>query len=104
MVMVNLFRESGKFRLGVVITLLLIVIGVLRTPLLRLAIGDTDPMAVGTFGASVDLHTGDDVRSPRPHPHSREMGREQDGAQGHAQLCRRPPEAGQHRGLSLIHI
>jgi len=54
MVMVNLFRESGKFRLGVVITLLLIVIGVLRTPLLRLAIGDTDPMAVGTFGIFLD--------------------------------------------------
>lgn len=54
MVMVNLFRESGKFRLGVVITLLLIVIGVLSTPLLRLAIGDTDPMAVGTFGIFLD--------------------------------------------------
>ena len=54
MVFVNLFRESGKFRLGVVITLLLIVIGVLSTPLLRLAIGDTDPMAVGTFGIFLD--------------------------------------------------
>lgn len=54
MVMVNLFRESGKFRLGVVITLLLIVIAVLSTPLLQLAIGDTDPMAVGTFGIFLD--------------------------------------------------
>jgi len=54
MAVVNLFRESGKFRLGVVITLLLIIIGVLRTPLLRLAIGDTDPMAVGSFGIFLD--------------------------------------------------
>ena len=54
MAVVNLFRESGKFRLGVIITLLLIIIGVLRTPLLRLAIGDTDPMAVGSFGIFLD--------------------------------------------------
>lgn len=54
MAVVNLFRESGKFRLGVIITLLLIVIGMLRTPLLRLAIGDTDPMAVGNFGIFLD--------------------------------------------------
>ncbi len=54
MVFVNLYRESGKFRLGAVITLILIVIGVLRTPLLNLAVGDTDPMAVGSFGIFLD--------------------------------------------------
>jgi peptide/nickel transport system permease protein len=54
MAVVNLFRESGKFRLGVIITLILIVIALLRTPLLRLAIGDTDPMAVGSFGIFLD--------------------------------------------------
>lgn len=54
MVFVNLYRESGKFRLGAVITLMLIVIGVLRTPLLTLVVGDTDPMAVGSFGIFLD--------------------------------------------------
>lgn len=54
MAVVTLFRESGKFRLGVIITLILIVIALLRTPLLRLAIGDTDPMAVGSFGIFLD--------------------------------------------------
>ncbi len=54
MVFVRLFRESGKFRLGVIITLGLIVLALLRDPLLRLAIGDVDPMKVGSFGIFVD--------------------------------------------------
>lgn len=53
-VLLNLYRESGKFRLGVIITLALIVLGMLRTPLLNLAIGDTDPMAVGAYGIFLD--------------------------------------------------
>jgi peptide/nickel transport system permease protein len=58
MVFVNLFRESGKFRLGVLITLLLIVTALLSNVLLTLAIDDTDPMAVGSFGIFLDP-TGD---------------------------------------------
>ena len=54
MVFVNLFRESGKFRLGVLITLLLIVMALLSDVLVKLVIDDTDPMAVGSFGIFVD--------------------------------------------------
>jgi peptide/nickel transport system permease protein len=54
MVFVNLFRESGKFRIGVFITLLLIVIALLEQPLLQWRIGDTDPMEVGAFGIFLD--------------------------------------------------
>lgn len=54
MVFVRLFRESGKFRLGVIITLLLIVTALLRDPLLRLFIGDVEPMKVGSFGIFLD--------------------------------------------------
>jgi peptide/nickel transport system permease protein len=54
MVFVNLFRESGKFRLGVILTLLLVVIALLRDVFLSWFIGDTDPMAVGSFGIFLD--------------------------------------------------
>lgn len=54
MVFVNLFRESGKFRLGTIITLLLIVLALLKQPLLQWFIGDIDPMKVGSFGIFVD--------------------------------------------------
>ena len=54
MVFVNLFRESGKFRLGVLITLLLIVTALLSDVLLKLVIDDIDPMAVGSFGIFLD--------------------------------------------------
>ncbi len=50
MVFVNLFRESGKFRLGIVITFLLIFLALINPLLLNWAIGDTDPMKVGSFG------------------------------------------------------
>lgn len=49
MVFVNLFRESGKFRLGILITLLLIAIALFHLPLVRWVIGDVDPMKVGSF-------------------------------------------------------
>jgi peptide/nickel transport system permease protein len=54
MVFVNLFRESGKFRLGVFITLLLVVIALLQQPLVNWRIGDTDPMKVGSYGIFLD--------------------------------------------------
>lgn len=54
MVLVNLFRESGKFRLGVLITLLLIFLGIINPILLNWFIGDIDPMQVGTYGIFAD--------------------------------------------------
>jgi peptide/nickel transport system permease protein len=54
MVLVNLFRESGKFRLGVIITLLLIFLAVINPILLNWVLGDVDPMQVGTYGIFVD--------------------------------------------------
>ena len=54
MVFVRLFRESGKFRLGVIITLLLILLAVFHQPLLSLVLGDVDPMKVGSYGIFLD--------------------------------------------------
>jgi peptide/nickel transport system permease protein len=54
MVLVNLFKESGKFKLGVIITLLLILLGLFHTPLLEWRIGDKDPMQVGLFPIFLD--------------------------------------------------
>lgn len=50
MVFLNLFRDSGKFRLGALIILVLIVVALLHQPLVQWRIGDQDPMAVGSFG------------------------------------------------------
>ncbi|HVL24391.1 MAG TPA: ABC transporter permease [Thermomicrobiales bacterium] len=54
MVFVNLFRESGKFRLGSIITLLLIVLALLHQPLVEWRIGNADPMKVGSFPIFLD--------------------------------------------------
>lgn len=54
MVFARLFRESGKFRIGVIITLGLIAIALLRDPLLKWFIGDVEPMKVGSFGIFLD--------------------------------------------------
>jgi peptide/nickel transport system permease protein len=54
MVLVNLFKESGKFKLGVIITLLLILLALFHTPLLAWRIGDKDPMQVGLFPIFLD--------------------------------------------------
>jgi peptide/nickel transport system permease protein len=54
MVFVNLFRESGKFRLGIFITFLLIFFALINKLLLQWVIGDIDPMKVGSFGIFVD--------------------------------------------------
>jgi len=54
MVLVNLFRESGKFRLGLIITLLLIIFSLIHQPLVTWRIGDTDPMQVGSYGIFLD--------------------------------------------------
>ncbi len=50
MVLVNLFKESGKFQLGVIITLGLIILGLLARPLMHWIVGDIDPMQVGLYG------------------------------------------------------
>jgi peptide/nickel transport system permease protein len=54
MIFVNLFRESGKFRLGTILTLLLVVLALLHQPLLQWRIGDTDPLKVGSFPIFLD--------------------------------------------------
>src|SRR3954468_6584627 len=43
------WQGSGKFRLGVIITGLLILLGVFHTPLTHLAIGDIPPQKAGSF-------------------------------------------------------
>ena len=46
----QIWRASPKFRLGMIITLLLVAASVLHAPLTRLVIGDVDPLATGSFG------------------------------------------------------
>jgi peptide/nickel transport system permease protein len=55
MVLINLWKESGKFKLGMLITLFLLVAALLHNLLLRWAVGpDVDPMAAGSFGIFLD--------------------------------------------------
>ena len=49
MAFVRLFRESGKFRFGASITLLLIILAILSGPIIRWRLGDIDPLKVGAF-------------------------------------------------------
>src|SRR5687768_16488278 len=54
MALVQLWRSSAKFRIGVVITLLLVATSLLSDVLTRWAIGDIDPLATGSFGIFED--------------------------------------------------
>ena len=55
MVIMRLFRQSGKFRFGSIITLLLILTAVLNRPLHDLLVGsDVNALAVGTFPIFAD--------------------------------------------------
>ena len=54
MVLVNLFRESGKFRLGLLITLALALLALVHEPLVQWRIGDADPLQAGTFPIFLD--------------------------------------------------
>lgn len=45
----QIWRSSGKFRVGAIITLLLIFTALLHQPLIRLTIGDVEPLATGSF-------------------------------------------------------
>lgn len=49
MALLQLWRHSPKFRVGVTITLLLVLTAVFHTWLIRLTIGDIDPMQTGSF-------------------------------------------------------
>lgn len=50
----QIWRSSPKFRIGMIITLLLVGAAVFHTPLTRLVIGDTEPLATGSFGVFED--------------------------------------------------
>lgn len=54
MFLVRLYRESGKFRFGVIITLGLIVLALLSPILVQWQIGDEDPMQAGAFPIFAD--------------------------------------------------
>jgi peptide/nickel transport system permease protein len=46
----HIWRASPKFRLGLTITFVLVVVSILHTPLTRLVIGEVNPLANGSFG------------------------------------------------------
>ena len=50
----RLIRESGKFKIGLAITLVLIIISILSPWLVSLLIGDADPMKAGQFTLFLD--------------------------------------------------
>ncbi|MCA9834052.1 MAG: ABC transporter permease [Thermomicrobiales bacterium] len=50
----RLVRESGKFKVGMVITLILIILALLSDWLVRWRIGDADPIKAGTYAIFVD--------------------------------------------------
>lgn len=49
MALLQLWRHSPKFRVGMTITILLVLTSVFHTWLIRLTIGDIDPMQTGSF-------------------------------------------------------
>lgn len=53
-VLARLIRESGKFKVGLGITLLLIIVSILSPWLITLLIGDRDPMKAGSFPIFLD--------------------------------------------------
>lgn len=54
MAIARLWRASGTFRLGLVITGTLITIGLLHNVLITVILGDTDPLRTGSFGIFED--------------------------------------------------
>lgn len=54
MALVNIWRQSGQFRFGVTILVLLIAAGLAHRWLITLLIGDTDPRQLGAFGILED--------------------------------------------------
>lgn len=53
-IIANLIRESGKFKVGLGITLVLILLSLLSGWLVSLVIGDQDPMQAGQYGIFLD--------------------------------------------------
>lgn len=53
-IIANLIRESGKFKVGLGITLLLILLSILSPWLVSLVIGDADPMKAGQYPIFLD--------------------------------------------------
>ncbi|MGC4192619.1 MAG: ABC transporter permease [Thermomicrobiales bacterium] len=49
MALMRLFRESGKFRFGASVTLLLVILALLHQPIIDWRLGDVDPLKVGSF-------------------------------------------------------
>lgn len=54
MAFLQIWRASPKFRVGLVITLLLVASALFHSPLTRLVIGDIDPLANGSYGIFED--------------------------------------------------
>ncbi len=54
MVLARVWRSSGKFRVGAVIIIALVLIAVLHPLLVRLVIGDVGPLQTGTFAIFLD--------------------------------------------------
>jgi peptide/nickel transport system permease protein len=54
MALARIFRTSGKFRVGALIMLLLIALALLHRPIIRLLIGDVNPLETGGFGVFLD--------------------------------------------------
>lgn len=50
----RVWQSSGKFRVGATITLLLVLIGLFHRLLIRLAIGNVDPLQTGVFEIFLD--------------------------------------------------
>ncbi len=50
----RVWRSSGKFRVGATITLLLVLLGLFHRLLIRLVIGDVDPLQTGMFEIFLD--------------------------------------------------
>ncbi|MGH2533027.1 MAG: ABC transporter permease, partial [Thermomicrobiales bacterium] len=54
MALLRTWHTSGKFRVGLVITIFLCVTAILSSPITSLVIGDRDPLATGSYGIFED--------------------------------------------------
>lgn len=53
MALIQIWRGSAKFRLGMIITLILVIVALLHNVLIRQIIGNNDPMQTGSYGLFV---------------------------------------------------
>lgn len=54
MALARIWRSSGKFQIGATIIIALIALGLLHRPLIRLLLGDINPLETGGFGIFLD--------------------------------------------------